>query len=500
MKKLLLYLLPLTAFVVTGCKKDFLETKPSNGVPESAILGNIGSITAALNGAYNEQFAFGTGASTGHDNFGQRAYDLQIDLMGNDMVVHSQGYGWFNADYNLTAWQSAVTGSQSDNAWYMYYDLIKQANTILANIDAVSDASQTQKDVMKGEAYALRAYSYYYLINLFQQTYKGNETKPGVPLYLDAKDLEDKGRGTVQDVYTQINADLNAAAPLLQGKPRASKVNINYNVVKGFQARVALQMEDYPAAAAAANAAKAGFTLMVGAQVNQRTAFSTAGNSEFMWGSIIPENLATIYASFFSHMDAVTKQGYAQLGGQKKITKALFDQIPATDFRKKWWTAPGDPSITTYNVVYNQVKYTLPGTGWAADYEYMTVAEMYLIEAEALARQGGKDAQAITVLETLIKTRNSAYTAAGLSGTALVNEILLQRRIELWGAGFGLLDIKRLGQGLNRPTGAGNHGAPNFNPGVFTTAPMDYRFIMRIPQRELDNNTKMTPADQNPGA
>ena len=500
MKKILLYLLPLSVILVTGCKKEYLDTKPSNGVTEGTLLGTYNSITAALNGAYNEQFAFGTGASTGHDNFGQKAYDLQIDLMGNDMVVHTAGYGWFNTDYSLTAWQSAVTGQQSDNAWYMYYDLIKQANTLLANVDGVGDATQSQKDAMKGEAYGIRAYCYYYLINLFQQTVKGNETKPGVPIYLDAKDFTDKGRGTVADVYTQINADLTASSALLNGKTPASKANMSYKIVQGFIARVKLQQQDYPAAATAAHNAQAGFTLMVGAQLNARTAFSTSGNSEFMWGSTIPENLATIYASFWSHMDAITKQGYAQLGGQKKITKDLFDQIPSTDARKKWWTAPGASNISTINPVYNQIKYTLPGTGWAGDYEYMTVSEMYLIEAEALARQGGKDAQAVTVLETLIKTRNPSYSATGLTGTALINEILLQRRIELWGAGFGLLDIKRLGQGLNRVSGPGNHGAPSFNPGVYTTSPQDWRFLMRIPQRELDNNTKMTPADQNPAA
>jgi hypothetical protein len=336
---------------------------------------------------------------------------------------------------------------------------------------------------------------------LFQQTYKGNETKPGVPIYLDPKSLEDKGRGTVADVYALINADLASASTLLLNKVPASKANMSYKVVQGFIARVKLQQQDYPAAATAAGNALVGYTLMSGAALNARTAFSTSSNSEFMWGSTIPENLATIYASFFSHMDAITRQTYAQLGTQKKITKDLYDQISPTDARKKWWTAPGAPNISTNNPAYNQVKYTLPtNTGWAADYEYMTVAEMYLIQAEALARQGGKDAQAVTVLETLIKKRDPNYSATGLTGSALINEILLQRRIELWGAGFGLLDIKRLGQGLNRPTGPGNHGAPNFNPGVYTTSPQDWRFLMRIPQRELDNNSKMTPADQNPAA
>jgi hypothetical protein len=189
--------------------------------------------------------------------------------------------------------------------------------------------------------------------------------------------------------------------------------------------------------------------------------------------------------------------GYAALGGQKKITKALYDQIPVGDVRKTVFRTPASTSTT--NPPYNQLKFQVPSTTnkWEADYLYMRASEMYLIEAEALARQG-QDAQAQLVLETLVKARYPAYSAAGLSGTDLLNEILLQRRIELWGEGFSLFDIKRLKTGLNRPTGTGNHGAPSYDPGVYTMPDADPRFLLRIPQRELDNNPNMTPADQNP--
>jgi hypothetical protein len=134
---------------------------------------------------------------------------------------------------------------------------------------------------------------------------------------------------------------------------------------------------------------------------------------------------------------------------------------------------------------------------WAADYLYMRAAEMYLIEAEALARQG-QDGPARTALETLVQQRFPAYSAAAFSGTALLNEILLQRRIELWGEGFSLIDIKRLKTGLNRPTGAGNHGSPNFNPAVYTLPDADPKFLMRIPRYEIDNNSLISDGDQNP--
>lgn len=495
MKKIYLFLAAFIFIAIAGCKKSYLETKPSDGVPIEQIFSQLSSVYAALNGSVKEQFAFSTGSAAGpHDAFGQKSYDLASDLMGNDMVVHSQGYGWFNRDYNYTEFLNANEGRQCDLAWYLYYDIIRQANTILTYLDNVTNATQADKDAIKGEALGIRAYCYFYLINYFQQSYKGNELKPGVPLVIDLS-LDNVGRGTVQAVYDQMVADLTLAETLLTGKPRVDKSHIDVSVVRGFRARVALLMEDWPTAASYAQSARQGYTLMVGTEYTDMSAFSSVGNAEWMWGSIIPDAEATIYASFFSHMD-INTGGYAALGGQKKITKDLYDQIPATDIRKSVWTAPGSGSGA--NVEYNQVKFQVPDPGsWAADYLYMRAAEMYLIEAEALSRDGG-DGPAQTVLQNLIITRNPSYDASIFSGAALLNEILLQRRIELWGEGFALMDIKRLNQGLNRPTGPDNHGAPNFDPGVYTTAPADPRFLMRIPQREIDYNTQMTANDQNP--
>ena len=493
MKRVLIYALPLLALSTVGCKKDYLEVTPSNAITEQQAFEDLSKVYAIIDGVNKQLYAFGLGASTGHDNFGQKSFDLQNDLMGNDMVVHSQGYGWFNANYNLIEWGRPQTGRQSDNAWFLYYDIIKQANKILSVADNVSTSAEN-KAIVKGQALGLRAYAYFYLINYFQHTYKGNESAKGVPIYTEVS-TEGKGRGTVQEVYNQIIADLTQAETLLQGKARNSKVNIDVSVGQGFRARTALLMEDWATAATYAAKARAGYTLMTAANYASTSAFSSLSNPEWMWGSLISAADATIYASFFSHIDIRTG-GYAALGGQKKITKALYDQIPTGDIRKTVFTSPA--AATTSDPAYNQKKHQVPSAGsWQGDYLYMRAAEMYLIEAEALARQG-QDGPARTALETLVKTRFPAYTAAALSGSALVDEILLQRRIELWGEGFSLMDIKRLNQGLNRPTGTGNHGAPSFNPGVLTTSPKDSRFLMRIPQRELDNNSNMTAADQNP--
>jgi len=415
--------------------------------------------------------------------------------MGNDMVVHSQGYGWFNTDYRYTAQMSAADNSRSDVMWGYYYKIISNANNIINNIEAAG-GPQEDKERIEGEARGIRADCYYRLINWFQQTYKGNESAPGVPIYTETTTIGNP-RGTVQDVYNLIIDDLTQAETLLTGKTRAHISNINVNTVQGLRARVALTMEDWGTAATYANKARQGRSPMNAGQYTQGFSKMTDGNPEWIWGFEVITDQATIYASFYSHMD-VEMGGYAALGGQKKITKALYDQIPAGDVRKLVWTAPG--SGGDENPDYNQTKFHAPVPGnWAADYLMMRAAEMYLIEAEALARQGGgSEAQAITVLEQLIQARNPAYTAGGFSGVSLINEILLQRRIELWGEGFGIHDIKRLKTGLNRPTGPDNHGLPNYDPIIYTLPDGDPRFLMRIPQDELDANVNMTNADQNP--
>lgn len=507
-------LIAVTVSFATSCKKDYLETKPSYAATEQTQLGSsVETITAALNGAEQELFAFAAeDISGGHDNYGQKSWDLSNDLMGDDMVVNAAGYGWYNRDYQYTEWQSANTGRRSDITWRRYYRIVAQMNTILKYINSIPNSTKEQRDAIAGQAKGMRAYAYFYLINSMQQTYAGNTTKPGVPVVTDSIVASGQGRGKVQDVYDQITRDLNDAESLLAGKTFADKAAFDIHVVQGFRARVELLKENWQVAANYAKAAYAGFTLLDAKQYKQ--GFSViANNPEVMWGSIIAGPQVTFYASFFSHMDVKTG-GYAALGQQKKITKYLYDKIPVGDVRKTVFQQAGTltPSNGDYtsaiagyttpsslSPLYNQLKFRVPTPGsWVADYIYMRASEMYLIAAEGLARSNN-ESEAKTILKTLVSKRFPTYDPSALSGSTLLDEILLQRRIELWGEGFRLMDIKRLKTGLNRLSGTGNHGVPNLDPIVFTlTDPAAKEFLMRIPQNELDTNPYLTANDQNP--
>ncbi|RYF62003.1 MAG: RagB/SusD family nutrient uptake outer membrane protein, partial [Cytophagaceae bacterium] len=121
----------------------------------------------------------------------------------------------------------------------------------------------------------------------------------------------------------------------------------------------------------------------------------------------------------------------------------------------------------------------------------MRVAEMYLIEAEAQARLGNSTAAA-TALFDLVSKRDPSYVKSTKTGTPLIDEILFNRRIELWGEGFRFTDLKRMNMALNR------NGTTNISSAVvvlFDVPPGDVQWEFLIPRRELNANKAIV---QNP--
>ena len=115
---------------------------------------------------------------------------------------------------------------------------------------------------------------------------------------------------------------------------------------------------------------------------------------------------------------------------------------------------------------------------------------MYLIEAEGLVRSS-KKADATAVLAELMAQRDPAWNK-----TASVEEILLQRRIELWGEGFSFFDRKRNSEGIVRCYEGTNHNIEVLTKIVDVPAHHKY-WLFQIPERELQENSFIRPEDQN---
>jgi len=422
-----------------------------------------------------------------HDDFGYRTLGLKADLMGHDMKVYSRGYGWYIPDYNYTGRDQVTDISSASISYNLNYDIIYNANVILEEIQNVP-GDQSERDWIRAQALTARAHAYHWLAQFHAPTYFENESAPCVPLKVTASE-EHKPISTVGEVYDQIVSDLEEAILLFQSAEveRPAKSYLDLSTAMGIRARVALDMHDWNIAIVNAQGAREDYSLMDNEAMT--SGFDDISNEEWIWGFDINNEQSTIYASFFSHMDPVILS-YASLGLQKQIPAYLFDTIPDSDIRKEWFVKPDDDQWFDFSgepvPTYSSVKFL--ASSWAADYIMMRAAEMYLIEAEAAA-ESGQFAAAQIAINALLEARDPGSSTYD-TGSALIDEIRLQRRIELWGEGFGLFDIKRWKIALDRkdhdPTLCLVTDLPANSP----------QFNLRIPQYEIDANDELTEADQ----
>lgn len=480
------------SLLTTSCEKDYLDTAPTGSIDASAAFSTTKNASAAINGIYRAMVVRYL-SSQGH--FGHPAMMIIQDVLGEDVVISNTSNTWH---VNETRWlahrDENSTGDQLP--YQLYYRLIGNANIAIANIDNAA-GTQAERNQVKGEALGIRAFSYFNLVQLFGKRYDA-AAKPnsqlGVPLVLTPV-TEGSARATVEDVYTQINKDLTDAATLLTST-RSFKSHINLDVIKGFQARVALAQQNWADAAKYAAEARKSYTLMSVAQYQE--GFSDISNPEWMWGFDHVEDQSETFGAFHSYMSSNFNSTNIR-ATPKSINSLLYDQIPTTDVRSKMWvktptTANSVVPTGGVRVPYLNQKFRLPGTpstSTMGDVPYMRAAEMYLIEAEAQARSGNT-ALAATALFDLVSKRDPSYVKSTKTGTALVDEILFQRRIELWGEGFRFTDLKRMNQPLNR------NGTTNISSAVvviFDVPAGDNQWEFLIPRREINANPKIV---QNP--
>ena len=197
--------------------------------------------------------------------------------------------------------------------------------------------------------------------------------------------------------------------------------------------------------------------------------------------------------------------GYGN-ASRKCASAWLIDRMGVQDKRATdWWSYEVLADGSTKG--YQQYKFLFkdpssPQTG--ADHIFMRAPEMQLIIAETACRLGN-EAEAKAALNDLMKTRDAGYDCSNKTGTALatittdetgslLEEIILQRRIELWGEYGRVYDIKRLRQGFVRTTAMG-HPSAALRADLHLDDPESFDWVLTIPQAEFDANDRMV---QNP--
>lgn len=500
MKKIIL-ISGMLIFLLAGCKKEYLQTQPTDKVDNSAIFTTADNANTALNGIY--RFMFNRTTVTTANVQGKPGVGgilLGIDFMGEDL--HQANATWFTSTGEGN-WLAARTDNHGSNLYYFrtFYVIIGNANAIIDNIDKVTGTEEVKQRI-KAEALTLRAYAYSYLVQFYGNRYNASakpNTQLAVPLVLKSTDTK-MPRVSVEEVYASIVADLDAAIAL-NATSRFNKSHASVWVTKGLRARVALTMQDYPNAIKYAKEVIDGNQFPLMSATEYQAGFNNATLlPEFMWAMMPTLDQGDTFGSFFAQIAYNANTSY-QRGTPKLINSALYNMISSTDVRKKMWepapTAANFPLPTSAFArrAYMSRKFSVKEVGGPSlgDVPLMRSAEMHLILAEAYAKSS-QPVLARTALFALVSKRDPSATLSLNVGDALTNEIMVHRRVELWGEGFRYLDLKRLNLPLDR-TVVPNYVATSV-ASVMQIPAGDPRWLFFIPQLEVQANPNL--GGQNP--
>ena len=452
--------------VLPACKKDFLEKFPATSLSLEQALATETDLQTALMGTYA-----GLRAT---DFFGRSTPvfgDLNADN-GYVSLTNSGRYTNFNT-YTFTVADGNILGM-----WRGAYTAILRANNIINS----QLASNPNVDQYKGEAYAVRALCYWYLVRYFAKPYTDDPNSLGVPIVLkyDPNTVADEKppRNKLSEVYTLILNDLTQAYTLMTKFTNSTQ--FSKYAARALQAKVYLSMGDKTNAKTAAVdvITNSGFTVV------------SAANYSTYWSGLLPRT-DKVETLFEVSSNSTASNGfdclaniYNQAGyGDLLCSDNLFALFEATDVRKALY--PTGMRGGTAAVFVNN-KY--PGTNGSeiSDTKVLRLSDVYLIAAEASLP--GDEAGALTYLNYITSRRGA--TAIASTGAQLFEDIITERRKELAFEGDRYLDMQRLKRDIVRST--------NYPSAARNIPYTNFRRLFPIPQAELDANPNIR-GQQNPG-
>lgn len=456
--KHIIYLLTATLTLASLSACD-LETEPTTALSAETVYNTATDAEKVLNGAwYNLQETYYSYRAPGWSSM-----QLTSDAMGSDVVVNTR-YGYRNM-YALTAIYGK-TDYVGNLSWELGYQTINNANNVIAYIDEAS-GSDTDKSRIKAQALALRGYIYLHFASLYSFAVDKDSSAVCVPIYTKPSDesqaLTGAPASSVGEVYNQAVGDLEQALALMPvNYTREAKWQIDRQVILGLLARASLydrqwqKAEDYSQQLLDANS-----YLMTKAE--WQSGFNSVDNNEWIWGH--PQTANQSNSSYHFHFLDTTTPGIYYFSFN--VDPYFYEKYDDGDYRKDliYWDLPPSADKSSSTELYlRNAKFKIrsfEGEDGVGDLVLMRTSEMYLVNAEARARLGDLSGAAARLNE-LRAARGAKLASDTETQQQLVDDILLERRRELWGEGFSLQDIIRNQQAIVRKE--------------FPSTPIDYTY------------------------
>jgi hypothetical protein len=441
-------------FNLIACRK-FISIEPSPGLIETKMLfSDAKTAMAAVSGIYAQM-------NTNSFSFSCGGLSIFSSLSADDIFNTSSTSLY---DVFLKNSLLANDGVLYPNFWSVAYKNIYRANAILEGLENTKSINDTIKSRLKGEMLFVRAFNYFYLINLFGD----------VPLILetDYKKNANIARTPVSIIYKQMVDDLLLSKVFLMPHYSTSgKVVPNKWTAAALLARVFLYQKKWNEAENEAN------------EVLTSSMYSLAPiNAVFLKNS--PETIWEMYPVNEVQLSGPGPQfipSSTTVRPSFSLTTELYNSFETGDKRKIHWTGTNIVGGVNYNYPYKQRQRN--GTPVNEYNIVFRMAEQYLIRAEARLMQNNLSG----AIEDLNVIRERAGLMPIVTGNydELLNILVQERRSEFFSEwGHRWLDLKRTDKAdsvLSKVKGVNWDSSDVLYP---------------IPLRELDYNPNLT---QNPG-
>jgi hypothetical protein len=459
------------------------EAEPTGSIPSSQAFTQITGFRSALAQVYDGLQSVG--------QYGQLFMLYPEALADNSNFI--QGANRYNAP----------TQNQSGAHLTPYgsYGAINLANNIITKIQGFEDFTapnkQAVRDEIRGQALFLRALNYFDLVRCYayEPGREVNGFTKGVILRTQPtespEDADFRSRAPNTEVYQQVVSDLETAIPLLEGTD-LGKNRANAAAAYALLARVQVYRENWSAAEqAATNAIDAAQGL--GARMMTPSDYPDTWFAETLPGSLFElrmnpnndgaatnsnESLASLsYAERAA--DESSDAGFRTFNFQVIPSEDLLQTYPSGDVRRTIvdTLSSGTPVLAKYNQTLGSFADRIP---------IIRLAEVYFLRAEARAEQGD-DAGARSDLNVIRTNRGIGEVGSGVSGQALIDSILVERRRELVYEGHRFFTLKRRTRDIPKPQSNVPFDVLQYE---------DFRVLAPLPSGEVASNPEL---EQNPG-
>lgn len=471
-----------------GCEKEFLEEYPTGSITPKQIA-DINLINPEIQGSlllgiYENMYKAGSGGTSGHIDFGQRAMDIKTDMLSGDMVLYAKNYGWYSDISELTATED-YNNLTNYGPWRYYYRIVNLSNIVIDNIGGKdSNPEDATAKASLGQALTTRAYAYFYLTQLYQNGFDANQAI--LPIYTSAAD-PNQPKSKASEVFALIEDDLTVAKGLMTDFTRESVTQADKYVASTILAFAYAAQGKWQEAAdeSAIVVLNSGYRVISadeafyagsGDFVGGFNSVDTYSNS-VLWGVDLTADSGIGLLSFWGQVDYYS-YSYAAAGDFKVIDAGLYSEIRADDVRKNQFLS--SLKLPLYKF-YHEDREPLGQRVVTTDLFYFRYSDMVLLHAEAQAHLGN-DAASKTVLDILLSQRivDRSYLVP-LTGQDLIDEIYLQTRIEMWGEGKSYLAMKRNKASITRGSNWLDFAGETYDYD-------DEKLSFEIPEQEIRDN------------